>query len=556
MDIDGGENYEEMGSSQLYAVPYALYADEAGKLREQQDQSKPVSSSENKTGFRSNRMGKQGGSRNGDPNSKIPATGNGFLNANSGNLGVGITSPVEKLDVNGNIRISGSLLADDGIILRDSKGNPQKVTINPDGTWTSKFHCEGYMKDLRDGRQYNIIQIGRQCWMAENFNGGIRIDKSVASLNNSLIEKYCYDDLETKCDTFGGLYQWDELMNYFTVEGAQGICPESWHVPADWEWKILEGSVDDVHGIGDPVWDLSGWRGTDAGEKLKSTSGWHLNGNGTDDYGFTALPAGYIDQPGATYYGITEDAAFWTSKSPGSFAISRISNWDQIKHLSGNTTKSYGLSLRCVKDFKCGDSIYDYRDEKRYGTVEIGDQCWMSQNLNVGTRIDGINDQQDNPSIEKYCYNDNEDKCDTLGGLYQWNEAMQYVITENAQGICPDGWHIPAFVELENLADFLGGWDFAGGKMKSTGTTDFGTGLWDAPNTGATNMSGFTGLPGGVRNASDGSFATINELGRFWITWEQNSTQAWFSQLSHDGIFLSRSYVDKDFGHSVRCIKN
>ena len=92
-----------------------------------------------------------------------------------------------------------------------------------------------------------------------------------------------------------------------------------------------------------------------------------------------------------------------------------------------------------------------------YNTVLIGDQCWLKENLNVGTMIQGDQGSSNNGIIEKYCYGDNEANCDTYGGLYAWREAMQYVTTAGVQGICPLGWHFPTDGEWTILQDFLGG---------------------------------------------------------------------------------------------------
>ena len=82
--------------------------------------------------------------------------------------------------------------------------------------------------------------------------------------------------------------------------------------------------------------------------------------------------------------------------------------------------------------------IVDLRDSQSYNTVEIGTQCWMAENLNIGTRIDGSRKQTDNAILEKYCYGDNEANCDIYGGLYQWNEMMQYVTNQGARNL--PGW--------------------------------------------------------------------------------------------------------------------
>jgi len=83
------------------------------------------------------------------------------------------------------------------------------------------------------------------------------------------MEKYCYNSDTNNCTIFGGLYQWDEMMQYNTQQGVQGICPQGWHIPTDEEWKILEGAVDSHYEIGAQIWSLYGLRGYDAGKNLK-----------------------------------------------------------------------------------------------------------------------------------------------------------------------------------------------------------------------------------------------------------------------------------------------
>ena len=119
-----------------------------------------------------------------------------------------------------------------------------------------------------------------------------------------------------------------------------------------------------------------------------------------------------------------------------------------------------------------------------------------------------------------------------------------------ATSACPDGWHLPSDDEWTTLIDFLGGEDVAGGKMKETGTTH-----WNSPNTGATNSSGFTALPGGYRN-TNGNFGSKGYSGRWWSATEYSSTDAWYRRLSsnHDGVYRY-SYV-KERGFSVRCVRD
>jgi uncharacterized protein (TIGR02145 family) len=183
-----------------------------------------------------------------------------------------------------------------------------------------------------------------------------------------------------------------------------------------------------------------------------------------------------------------------------------------------------------------------------YNTVQIGSQCWFRENLNVGTRIDGIQEQTDNGIIEKYCYNDSTENCAIYGGLYQWNEMMQYSTTPGVQGICPTGWHLPTDAEWTTLTNYLGGESVAGGKMKETGTAH-----WLSPNTGATNSSGFTALPGGYR-LYDGNFYGLTTGAYFWSSTEYSSTDAWDRNLYCNYENVNRGSYGKTIGFSARCV--
>ena len=187
---------------------------------------------------------------------------------------------------------------------------------------------------------------------------------------------------------------------------------------------------------------------------------------------------------------------------------------------------------------------------KHYKTVQIDAQCWMKENLNIGTRINGNQQQTDNGIIEKYCYDNDESNCDVYGGMYQWDETMQYVVTPGVQGICPTDWHIPTDSEWITLAASLGGASIAGGRMKETGTVH-----WASPNTGATNSSGFTALPGGYRELN-GQFLELTESGSFWASNQDLITSAWCRYIYNNSVILYRWAYYKTYGWHVRCLKN
>ncbi len=127
---------------------------------------------------------------------------------------------------------------------------------------TSAFNCGTTLTDYRDNQTYPTVLIGTQCWMAKNINVGTRIDGTVNMSNTGTLEKYCTGNLESNCDVYGGLYQWNEMMQYVTTPGVQGICTPGWHIPTDNEVKILEGTIDSQFGVGNAVWDLTGDRGS------------------------------------------------------------------------------------------------------------------------------------------------------------------------------------------------------------------------------------------------------------------------------------------------------
>lgn len=205
-----------------------------------------------------------------------------------------------------------------------------------------------------EGQVYNTVEIGTQCWFKENLNVGNKIIGTNSQSNNGQIEKYCYDNDEANCTLYGGLYQWDEIMNYTTAEGTQGICPSGWHIPTDNEWKILEGSTDTQYAIGDPEWDLTGLRGYDAGKRLKDSNGWYQWGNGNNSSYFTAKPGGYFNPNAYGFFvDITKRSSFWTSSeleagSNSAYFRDMHYSWDNIYRQSQG--KITGLNVRCIKN--------------------------------------------------------------------------------------------------------------------------------------------------------------------------------------------------------------
>jgi uncharacterized protein (TIGR02145 family) len=202
------------------------------------------------------------------------------------------------------------------------------------------------------------------------------------------------------------------------------------------------------------------------------------------------------------------------------------------------------------------DSVTD-ADGNVYHAVTIGTQKWLRENLRVtryrnGEAIPEVKGdaQWKIQAAGAYCTYDNLPANSTVyGALYNWHALV------DSRGLCPQGWHVPSVSEWEKLGSFLGGLATAGGALKSTGTIEAGTGPWYAPNTGASNASGFSGLPGGYR-INYGTFYSIGNVGYFWSVSDTATDNAWNYVLDANNAELKRIFNFKTNGFSVRCCKD
>lgn len=198
-----------------------------------------------------------------------------------------------------------------------------------------------------------------------------------------------------------------------------------------------------------------------------------------------------------------------------------------------------------------------------YTTTQIGDQCWMAENLNIGTMIHGTNSMTNNGTIEKYCYGNDPAECTIYGGLYQWDEIMQYTTIESTQGICPTGWHLPSDDELKTLEITLG-MTQAEVDMEDYRGTDQGSQLagnevlWESgalDQDAKFNTSGFMILPAGFRNTF-GTLSLQSTSASIWSSSESDEDGGWYRRLYFDLTQINRVSGTKKFGFSVRCIKD
>ena len=222
----------------------------------------------------------------------------------------------------------------------------------------------------------------------------------------------------------------------------------------------------------------------------------------------------------------------------------------------------FGCNKKNPVDSKNEVTVKDI-DGNIYQTIQLGDQVWMTENLKVthyrnGDAIPNVTENAEwtNLTAGAYCEYDNDaSHTATYGRLYNW-----YAVHDGRE-IAPTGWHVPTDEDWKTLEMTLGmnqlevndtqdrGTD-EGGKLKEMGTTH-----WQSPNTGATNESGFTALPGGFRNFN-GIFYSLGSYAIFWSATESSALHAWFRSLAFDNSSVHRYYDKKQDGFSVRLLRD
>ena len=205
----------------------------------------------------------------------------------------------------------------------------------------------------------------------------------------------------------------------------------------------------------------------------------------------------------------------------------------------------------CKKDPKAVDPVTDI-EGNTYKTIKIGDQLWMSENLRTTRFNDGADipltkddDSWHNLKSSGYCWYNNDEASfkDPYGALYN-------AYTVASWKLCPSGWHVPSIDEWRTLRDFLGDSSKAGGKLKESVTVH-----WISPNKGADNRTGFTGLPSGIRYF-EGTFASVLSFSGMWSATEASDEEEWYIGLYYAEAGLITDHRSKNYGLSVRCLKD
>jgi len=240
------------------------------------------------------------------------------------------------------------------------------------------------------------------------------------------------------------------------------------------------------------------------------------------------------------------------TESSSSEKLSETSSSSADKMESSSNSEFLATPCKTETEDNCEyGTVLDDRDGQTYKTVTIGDQVWMAENLNYETG-------------NSYCYNNNSANCTKYGRLYTWAAAMDSVgtLTTNGKGcgykktcsptypvrgICPEGWHLPSKTEFETLFTAVGGQDSAGTALKSTGG-------WFNDGNG-TDAFGFSALPAGDRGSNGGcNYEGLNAY--FWSSTEYDSNYAYNVLLYVNFDYAYLDYGNKDYGFSVRCLKD
>ena len=473
------------------------------------------------------------------------------------------------------------------------------------GTSTIKDH---------DGNVYNSVQIGNQCWMKENlrtthYADGTAIIES-HSTNLSLTTPHYFNNVSANVALAqrGYLYNWPAVMygaasSSANPSGVQGICPTGWHVPSDAEWTQLTDYVSSQSQY------LCGGNSTYITKALAATTSWSntggvcTTGNQQSDNnatGFSAISAGYIDDDGLSY----AHADFWSSTTGSDGKVfDRFIGTHKTAVERYSCSQNAGFSVRCVRDFSgaaqdlmeviqdmqeqqdalqqqlqqnnvCGFSTVTDYDGNVYHTVQIGDQCWMKENLRTKHYVDGTAISQGSSSSTAttgywYYPGNNPAKMSTYGLLYNWKAAMGNSSSSSnnlsgVQGICPVGWHVPSDAEWTRLTDYLSSRSqyVCGSNNAYIARALAATTGWESSTTecaiGYTlednDLSGFSALPAGY--FYNGNYIATGRFAYIWSATESSSGGANLRVLNYSNANVTSNSLSKNYFSSVRCLRD
>ncbi|MBR5920188.1 MAG: fibrobacter succinogenes major paralogous domain-containing protein [Bacteroidales bacterium] len=453
-----------------------------------------------------------------------------------------------------------------------------------------------------DGNVYNTVMIGEQCWMKENlrtkhYADGTAIDEAFGTSNTEAY-RYNPNNDSSYVAVYGYLYNWKAVMRNANSSAAnpsdvQGICPSGWHVPSNSEWVQLTDYVAsqsdyDCDGVAAALAAPSGWNtssGCDVG-------GYPATTNAT---GFSALPAGYYNGYYSNHY-FGQRAQFWSATDNGYESAA----YEELRHnlsldMRSTSVKYSGKSVRCVRGTAADETVPDTTsvtpsdtlpchgettvsdyDGNVYHTVQIGQQCWIKENIRSTHYSDGtviaLGTATSGTVPYRYYPNDDSANVATYGYLYNRSALMNGVSTSHAipsgvQGVCPAGWHVPSQPEWLQLCDYMGTQSeyLCGNNSAYIGKALAATEGWASSTSdcaigndlSANNASGFGALPAGRYNGTNGLYAMFGSNAYFWTSTLGDGSAGYNFYLYNGGIGVNRNNMySPTYGLSVRCIQD
>ena len=225
-------------------------------------------------------------------------------------------------------------------------------------------------------------------------------------------------------------------------------------------------------------------------------------------------------------------------------------------YATNKTGTAYGEELHFTTpvDHTGEKGTVEDADGNVYKTIGIGSQVWMAENLktsrysngdSIGTTTPATLDINDDFTHKyQWAYDGDESNVDIYGRLYTWDAVT------DSRNLCPTGWHVLSNEDWSVHVIYLGNPDVIGGQLKETGTAH-----WQSPNTGATNETGFTALPGGGRDGG-GRFYRLGGGGFWWSSTGSPTDLVSYRAINHDSSNVFIYYIDNHYGFSVRCLKD
>jgi uncharacterized protein (TIGR02145 family) len=475
--------------------------------------------------------------------------------------------------------------------------------------------CNGQSTVTFDGHTYALLGIGTQCWFKENLRSGNyrNGDAIPGNLSSSSWQNTTSGAQTIYSNNAGNLTTYGRLYNWYATQDSRGLCPTGFHVPSDSEWMMLEMAL----GMTDLQSNAWGWRGIDQGTQMKSSLVDSPPWNGTNSSDFSGLPAGFRNS--LSFYGSLGTMSIWWTATPNAdYAFSRSLQSSEQKVNRSQGVLQSGFSVRCVQDSggvfcfdpdldgvcaeneisgctittalnfdpvatedddscefqgpaQCGGQAAVTFHDYTYSLIGIGTQCWFRENLRSflyrnGDSIPGDLDDFEWSSTTigaQTVYGEGASQLeggsgDEVTNLSDYGILYNWYTVIDVRGLCPVGFHVPSDAEWRNLEMSLGmtqvqadSWGWRG--------TDQGTKMKasfdDVPPWVGSNLSGFSGLPGGYRG-SDGNFYYQGSNGSWWSSFSLGSNAIYRSLVTENLDVNRGNDYNQKAGLSVRCIKD